>query len=180
MVKRFKCLLCGETCCTFRSFEDTPLVFPWEKRILEEKASEKRLKLVFKPYVVYMTSSDTGVVVLYKWIINGKCPFLDEKGLCSIHRDKPLACKMYPLIIGWDDNTLRVSSECPWIRDNLEYIMRNDPSKIFPEEFKHAVQVLAILKQVEEYARRRNWERRINPDSMGIHLIDIDEIFNPS
>lgn len=150
-----------------------PLVFPWEKRLLEEKAGERGFKLEFKPYIVYMVNDYIGVVALYRWIINGRCPFLDGRGLCSIHRDKPLTCKMYPLIIGWGDNTLRVSGECPWIRDNLEYVKRGDPSKIFPEEIKYAVQTLTTLKQMDEIAKREGWVKRIYRGE-NIRLIDID------
>jgi Fe-S-cluster containining protein len=150
MTIRFTCLFCGETCCSFEREEDMPLVFPWEKRSLEEKASKTGLKLEFKPAVVFEIDRDTAAVALYRWIIRGRCPFLDDKGLCRIHEEKPLSCKMFPLLVGWDDKTLRVSGACPWVRDNIEKIKRLDPSKVFPEEFKAAVKALAVL---EEFSR---------------------------
>lgn len=172
-MKRFECMLCGEKCCTFTSVEDMPLVFPWEKRRLEKY----RKDLVFKPYVVYVINDHTYAVVLYKWIINGVCPFLRSDGRCSIHNEKPLSCKMYPLLVGWDDKTLRVSGACPWITENLEYIKKSNPAQVFPEEFKAAVEVLSILESIEATGRKLGWKRKIY-EGENVSLIDIDIIMS--
>jgi len=149
----------GKICCFFRNYEDMPVVFPWEKRKLEELSSLIDEDLVFKPYIVYSVG-DKNIVVLYKWIINGLCPFL-RNNKCSIHEYKPLTCQMYPLLVGWDDNTLRVSLECPWIKDNISKVKRLDPAKVFEKEYSVAVKVFLILKIIEEYARRNNWVKRV-------------------
>lgn len=164
-------MLCGEKCCLFTSIEDMPLVFPWEKRRLEKH----RRDLVFKPYVVYVVNDHTYAVVLYKWIINGVCPFLRGEGKCSIHDEKPLSCRMYPLLVGWDDKTLRVSGACPWIAENLDYIKRSDPSNVFPGEFRAAVEVLSILESIESKSKKLCWKRKIY-EGENVSLIDIDVI----
>ncbi len=173
----FQCLFCGRDCCSFKREEDMPLVFPWEKRLLEKKAGERGLSLVFKPYITYRISEGYYAVLMYRWIINGTCPFLDEKGLCSIHKEKPLACRMYPLLLGWDDGTLRVSGACPWIRDNLDKIRGADPSRVFPEEFKAVVEAAAILDNASKLAGRNGWERVVGGDYSGARLVDIDLLF---
>ncbi|MCR8453715.1 MAG: YkgJ family cysteine cluster protein [Crenarchaeota archaeon] len=30
--------------------------------------------------------------------VNGKCVFLNERGLCEIHKHKPVGCRLYPII----------------------------------------------------------------------------------
>ncbi len=159
MVTRFKCLMRGDICCFFRNYEEMPVVFPWEKKRLEKFKGLINRDLVFKPYIIY-SSGNQHIVVLYKWIINGLCPFL-KNNKCSIHEYKPLACKMYPLLVGWDDNTLRVSLECPWIKNNIDKVKRLDPAKVFEKEYSVAVKVFLILKIIEEYARRNNWVKRV-------------------
>ncbi len=154
-----------------------PLVFPWERRLLIEKAGEREVKLEFKPYIAYRVRDGLYAVAMYKWIINGKCPFLNDENLCSIHDVKPLACKMYPLIIGWDDKTLRVSGACPWIRDHLEELRGIDPSKVFPEEFRAVVEALAVLDRIEKLAAENGWERLVGGGFEEGELIDIDYFF---
>lgn len=169
--------MCGKECCTFNNIYDAPLVFPWEKRSLENIASQKGIKLDFKPWILYETDENKHVVVLYKWIIKGVCPFLTDENKCSIHEEKPLSCKMFPLLIGWGDNTLRVSMACPWVTKNKNVIRRDEPNKIFPEEFKAAIKVFLTLKEVENIAKNKRWKRTVNP-VLGSNegVMDIDEI----
>ncbi len=172
----FKCLIiCGKECCTFNNIEDAPLVFPWEKRLLERLAAKKGVgSLEFRPYAGYV-SGGKAYVLLYKWVIRGKCPFLDGYK-CLIHEEKPLACKMYPLIIGWGDNTLRVSGSCPWVRENIEFIRTNDPRRVFPEELPHALKAFAILTSMDAAAKNKGWMKRVGGELADYEeLIDIDE-----
>lgn len=168
----FKCLLCGETCCTFINELEMPTIFPWEKRILEKHGSN----LKFKPFIVYKINSNKYVVQLYRWIINGKCPFLTSDGKCSIHNDKPLACKMYPLIIGLEDNTLRVSGGCKVITEHREEITRSDPSKVFRNEYFYALKTYLLIKLLDEIANINSWEKKRIDQVGDAVFIDIDEI----
>ena len=167
----FKCILCGEYCCTFREEVEMPLVFPWEKRRL----SRLRKDLVFKPYMVYRVKRKRYAVLLYRWIINGKCPFLSSDGKCMIHEDKPLSCKIFPLVIGLDDNTLRVSMACKVISENPDNY-RGDPSTVFPLEYPYALKTFMILKLVDRIASINNWKREIVEGDVKGELIDIDEL----
>lgn len=175
-------MLCGDICCNFQHINDSPLVFPWEKRTLLELGKRYDRKLVFKPYLGYEIDNNKYAVVFYRWIINGKCPFLSEKGICTIHGKKPYSCKMFPLIIGIDDNTLRVSGACPWITRYLEKIRNSDPSKVFRNEYKIAVKVFVIIKIIEEFAKSNGWKRIIftskELERKNIIFVDIDNIID--
>lgn len=174
---RFKCLICGKECCTFSDIGDAPLVFPWEKRSLENMASRRGIKLGFKPWILYKIDENKYVVALYKWIIKDVCPFLTSGNKCGIHEEKPLICKMFPLLIGWDDNTLRVSTACSWIAKNIHVIRRGKPNRIFPKEFRVAVEVFTILKEIENIATSKRWKRIVNPVLCGNEdIMDIDVI----
>ncbi|MCC6051742.1 MAG: YkgJ family cysteine cluster protein [Fervidicoccaceae archaeon] len=44
--------------------------------------------------------------------INGKCVFLDPTGRCIIYEDRPLGCRVYPLILD-EDNGAMLDKYCP-------------------------------------------------------------------
>ncbi len=142
---------------------------------MERFAGERGVgSLEFKPYAGYVSGSKA-YVLLYKWIIKGKCPFLNGHK-CLIHEDKPIACKMYPLIIGWGDNTLRVSSSCPWVRENIEFIRTHDPHMVFPEELPYALKAFAILSSTDTIAKKKAWKKKVGCEVADYEvLIDIDE-----
>lgn len=169
MMSTFRCVkTCGYKCCSFQSEEETPLVYPWEKRFIENLVG----KQLFKPYMCY-SKGRTLAVLLYRWVINGVCVFLKENE-CLIHSDKPLSCKMYPLIIGLDDNTLRMSSLCPYA--SLEEA-RLRPEDYFSEEYRVALKNYVLLKLVDEYMMSYGWSRVLNPKVNSQNVVrDIDEL----
>ena len=172
--KVFKCLRCEE-CCFFRDSRDSPVVYPWEKRVLEKYARSRGFELVFKPFLVYTKSNDA-VVVLYKWIINGYCPFYDRNSRsCTIYEDRPFACRMYPLILGLKDNTLRLSTTCKWVLDNLgDKQIPIDPSKVFPYEYSVAVKNFVRLKYLTNILESLGFREKLGYNGEG-KLIDVDE-----
>ncbi len=148
-----------------------PLVLPWERRRLLKYRDD----LVFKPYLTYRVNPKLYAVLLYRWIIKGKCPFLRENRICGIHREKPLSCKIFPLLIGLDDNTLRVSMACKVISRNPEEY-QGDPFKVFPNEYPYALKTFMILKIIDEIAQTNNWRREIIVNPIEGTYIDIDEL----
>ncbi len=182
MNKVFRCRLCGETCCYFKDIYESPIVFPWEMK----KLLEKRNDLLFKPYIVYRVRGNNYTVLLYRWIIKGKCPFLGDNGLCIINEDKPNACKMFPLIIGIDDNTLRVSNACPYVEELIKEYEAINPAIVFPNEYPVALETYMLIKLVDEIASINDWEKIIikNEEMIGSdwnyieleELIELDEI----
>ncbi len=173
-MKRFRCMGCGD-CCRGFTVEDSPVVFPWEKRRLEELAGERGLSLRFDPLMVFCRGGDC-VAVLYRWVIEGDCPFL-VGDRCSIHPDRPLACRMYPLIVGFTDNTLRLSARCRWVEENQWVVRRSiDPRRVFPEESSAAIKAYAVLNKMVA-ALRRNGYTETRPGEAG-SIRDYDEVFS--
>jgi len=85
-----------------------PVVTEDEVRFL----SKLRRDLVFKELGIYKG------VKLYRWIVEGKCPFLDDKKTCTIHDRKPAACEMYPLLLNLSTGEVYLSDACLWVKLN--------------------------------------------------------------
>lgn len=129
---------CPADCCYFTRPEESPLVFEDEKRRLEEEARKRGVELTFEE-----AGSANGTRI-YRWVIRGWCPFFDRRSRrCTIHDRKPLACRMFPLILR-RDGAVEVSQACVWVR-------LNKPSSI--EEFP------AELEAVKRAAIRLGWIR---------------------
>lgn len=174
-MKVFKCLRCSD-CCVFKSEYELPVVFPWEARRIR-KYSGKQL---FKPYLTY-SFGDLHIVVLYKWVINGKCFFLNTDNSCRIHSEKPLACKIYPLLINLSDNTLRVSTSCRFVNSIFNELDELNPSSVFVEEYYNALLVFVLLKIIDEYALINEWRREIltsETDLQKLKYIDVDQVID--
>ncbi len=171
----FKCLRCSD-CCVFVNPEDYPRVFPWEKRFLEKKAGDLGLRLSFKPDLVYYDPfREKYVVLLYRWVIGGRCPF-NRGSRCIIHGEHPYACRMYPLIISYGDRTLRLGLQCNWVKRYFDRIREGiSPDKVFPNEFSYAVKAFTYISLMIEEAKRYGW-RQVNVDEVGddAELVDYD------
>ncbi|MHA1593484.1 MAG: YkgJ family cysteine cluster protein [Candidatus Baldrarchaeia archaeon] len=79
LVKTWSCILCGECCRKF------------EVRLLPHEA--KRLIEKYGPEVVVVRK---GKYYLKK--VNGACIFQDKR-ICSIQGDKPMACRLWPFYV---------------------------------------------------------------------------------
>lgn len=164
-VPRFECLFC-ERCCYFERVEEAPTVFPWEKRLLEELAEERGFSLEFEPILVFRDREGRCAVALYRWVIKGFCPFFHlPSRKCTIHEKKPLACKMYPLLLEMPSGRLMLSAKCEWVKRMGERLVRRLESKpdliprVFPGEFEAArtafTEVAASVRFAEEHGMER-------------------------
>ncbi len=160
-LERFQCLFCRE-CCYFSEEYEMPTVFPWEKRLLEEMGQRMGVVLEFKPLQAYMDSEGHCIVTLYRWVIRGYCPFLDvSTARCRIHGSKPLACRMYPLILEMPSGKLMVSFKCKWVADRgkrfFETLSSNPEliPKVFPDEFKAAVEAYAEITSIARFVESK-------------------------
>ena len=150
---RFKCLRCIH-CCFFLRPEEAPVVFPWERRLLEELAEERGVGLRFEPLEVYADGRGRCAVALYRWAIRGFCPFYRLATLsCSIHDVKPLACRMYPLLVNVETGEIVVSTKCDWVERNMEGLkrLRGDVQtllKVFPAEGRAAVEAYVAYREL--------------------------------
>ncbi len=151
-----------------------PLVFPWEARRISKLCFNN--ECVFKPFLVYQYGN-LNIIVLYRWIIKNKCIFLTNDNKCKIHGEKPLACKIYPLIINLDDNTLRVSYVCKFISSNKHLLDNTDPALFFKNEYFNALKTFIFLKIIDEYACNNKWRKIIinNTSINKLEYIDIDQ-----
>ncbi len=175
MALRFQCRHCVY-CCYFSSYEEAPIVFPWEKRLLEELAEKHGFKLRFEPILV-LRRNDVCVVALYRWLIRGFCPFYDfSTRLCRIHYLKPLACRMYPLILDASHGRIIVSTKCAWVEHHLDQMKRIGERllEVMPSEVKAAVEAFTYMKSMEEVARGL---KLVRGDGLGdcVEVYDFDE-----
>ncbi|RUM46701.1 MAG: hypothetical protein DSY37_04650 [Hyperthermus sp.] len=180
MVKVFKCLFC-ESCCLFERESEMPTVFPWEKRLLEEYSEGNAARLAFKPILVYRDGEGNCVIVLYRWLINGYCPFYDRgTGKCKIHDSKPLACRMYPLILELPSGRLLASQKCEWVRrqgSRLLHMLSKHPElipRVFPSEFKAVREVFTEINNISRFLEERGMQRVDSVDSCN-KVFDVDD-----
>lgn len=111
-----------------------PVVLEDEIPTLQKEAEKLGVKLTFIPYGEY------NGVKLYKWVINGWCPFY--RGRCIIHTKKPLSCRMFPLVLNLKTGEIYLSEKCTWVKINGP-----KPLDYFPNE-KEALKRLAIRLKI--------------------------------
>ncbi|WP_317896346.1 YkgJ family cysteine cluster protein [Pyrofollis japonicus] len=179
LMKRFECLFC-EHCCYFEDPIEMPTVFAWEKRLLEELAEARGIRLEFEPIQIFRDKNGICVVTLYRWIIRGFCPFYDrETKKCTIHEKKPYACKMYPLLLEMPSGRLMVSGKCDWVKRNKDIIDRlmSKPDfipKVFPNEFKAATNAFIEFSSISEYVSSKDFSKVTDLKDCK-KVMDIDE-----
>ncbi len=144
MVERFRCLRCLH-CCFFSRPEESPVVFSWEaarlRELLEDTGADNT---EFEPYEVWRRDG-LCVVLLYRWVIRGFCPFYDVRSrTCRIHPEKPSSCRIYPLLLAVPTGELRISGACDWVERNMWIVKRGDlVEKVLPGEVAAARRLLA-------------------------------------
>ena len=141
----FRCLKCLH-CCFFASEEEAPVVFSWEARRLRELLEERGASSYeFKPLEVYVNKDGVCVVLLYRWVIRGFCPFYDVKSRrCTIHPEKPSSCRIYPLLVAVPGGEVRISGACEWVDRNRWIIERGELlEKVMPAEVEAARRIVA-------------------------------------
>ncbi|WP_052296971.1 YkgJ family cysteine cluster protein [Pyrolobus fumarii] len=166
-------------CCFFSREEEAPVVFSWEARRLEELLEEHGVPIEnveLKPLEVYRDDKDRCVVLLYRWVIRGFCPFYDvaSRG-CRIHPEKPSACRMYPLLLEVPSGRLSVSGACKWIEENMWVTKRGDLlGKIFPSEIEIAKKVFADYVAAVQLLREEGF-RKVNGIEGCREILDFEE-----
>lgn len=136
----FECPIgCPADCCYFSSEEEDPTVFPEEVARLKEEAKRRGLSLEFKEL------GEVNGVRIYRWVIKGWCPFFDKKTRkCSIHEKKPLACRMFPLVLDVKTGNIYLSENCLWVKQNGPR-----PLDDFPLEKQALLKVVVRLRLVQ-------------------------------
>jgi len=73
------------------------MIFEWEKKNLEKVAKDKKIEFKIEPgQTDYDSKSNTRIITTYAFKAKA-CPFLKDKR-CSIHPNRPLYCRAYPLL----------------------------------------------------------------------------------
>lgn len=140
-------------------------MFYWEKRLLEEIAEKLHISLQFEPFLVFKDEDSKCVIALYRFVVKGYCPFFNRQTkLCSIHDQKPLACKMYPLLVEMPTARLLLSAGCEWVRRHqaIVTILEKKPDLIavvFPREFEAAKIVLTEFRAIDDIVKEKNLVR---------------------
>lgn len=107
----FQCPIgCPSDCCHFSREEDMPVVTEDEAATLRREAEKRGIALELKPH------GRVNGRTLYRWVIWGWCPFY--RGKCQIHDRKPLACRMYPLVLNATTGEVYLSERCLWVKVN--------------------------------------------------------------
>ncbi|MBP1448574.1 MAG: YkgJ family cysteine cluster protein [Thermoproteus sp.] len=135
----FECPVgCPADCCYFKSEEENPTAFYDEVLRLRREAEKRGLSLEFKEL------GEINGARIYRWIIRGWCPFFDKiSRRCTIHQEKPLACRMFPLVLDVKNGNVYLSENCLWVRENGPH-----PLDDFPNEKKALSKVVSRLKLV--------------------------------
>lgn len=109
----FQCKQCGQCCNQFDSKSGGIMILEWEKERLEKIAKEKNIEFRIEPgQTDYDAKTNTLIISTYAFK-SKKCPFLKDKK-CSIHPDRPLYCRAYPLLVTIKDKKFNLSIlNCP-------------------------------------------------------------------
>jgi len=110
----FKCKQCGKCCNQFEQDNSGGImIFEWEKQRLENIAKKKNIKFKIEPgQTDYDSKSNTQIITTYAFKAKS-CPFLKNKK-CSIHANRPLYCKAYPLLVTISKNKFNLKLlSCP-------------------------------------------------------------------
>ncbi len=136
-VVRFTCYRCVH-CCFFTEERECPVLLwyevPYFRKLGEFVGVELRLKEVGQGF--------------YRVIVSGFCPFYDVASrACRIHEEKPLSCRMFPLIVNLSSLEVASSLMCPWVYANkgvLGELGGESLEQAFPEEFKALREVVRV------------------------------------
>jgi len=181
MVEVFQCLRCLH-CCFFSREEESPVLFSWEvSRILDlaEREGVSLENVEFKPLEVYRDPSNGRcVVLLYRMVVRGFCPFYDVKSRsCIIHPEKPSACRMYPLLLEVPSGRLSVSGACDWVERNMWITKRGDVlDRVFPREMSEARRVFADYMAVVKTLSERGFREKLGGVEGCREIVEFEEL----
>jgi len=114
-LKKFKCQHCGECCKDFKSDinhgEENNFIsniqflinypnltlFSWEAKEFQEELKKINSKREVLPSTVLFDLEGKKKVVITYTLDTGECPFLKEEK-CSIYENRPLICRIFPLL----------------------------------------------------------------------------------
>jgi Fe-S-cluster containining protein len=133
----FRCIDECSQCCIEREYYPSKefgkigvLILPDEKERIEKLAKENNLDIKILPRIGVSNNRDTSPTKILAYQMMGiekngnTCPFLDtESGNksphngfpCKIYKDRPLACKTYPLI---ESEPITLDEKCKFCKEH--------------------------------------------------------------
>jgi len=124
---RFECYHCIH-CCFFVRDEETPILLSEEVEVLTNEALKRGFKIRLEPLGGNF----------FRWLIRGFCPFYNIRTRrCLIHDKKPLACRIYPLLLNIRTGDVHVSTACDWVIKNLRSTLIHNVDEVFSEELMY-------------------------------------------
>lgn len=133
----FECIKECSQCCIEREYYPSKefgkigvLILPEEKERMEKLAEKKGLKIEILPRIgtSKIKSLNPEKILAYQLMGSEKngntCPFLDTSGIdksphggfpCKIYRERPLACRSYPLI---ESDPITLDQKCKFCKEH--------------------------------------------------------------
>jgi len=122
---RFSCyrgIKCFNMCCSDLNLFLTPYDIIRIKNSLSASSTE-----FLEKYTKWHVGPETGLPVVVLKMFNGRCPFVSEEG-CRIYRDRPGACRLYPLVRMKSKNEeyyyILIEDFCAGLNEEKEWTVR--------------------------------------------------------
>ncbi len=103
-IKAEICLRCGARCCRGIDYKNWYIRVTLRDIVRIAEALGKSIEEVARNYIVLISQGTYSIPVLRA--VQGSCIFL-KNTVCTIHRVKPIACRVYPVIPPGDRLDLR-------------------------------------------------------------------------
>lgn len=135
------CARCDDVCCqgstntVLLRLVDVALFVDrgWTQHLTLHKPSFPESLLAERPRLRDMTRSfHWRLFPIIKQEDSGRCPFVDNEGCCTIHQDRPWACRAFPYRLDIEQKQVFWGSRCPSPR-------QAEPHSPLARELRHAV-----------------------------------------
>lgn len=191
MSLKYTCLKCGVCCYEIESsiegYKKRIPLFPEEADRLIKLAEEKKIVFKIIEDLVFPDILNKKIIVLtWKILMDNPekcCPFYIPNKGCSIHEEKPLACKAFPLALERVDSfniELSLDPLCKFVLTKYDQLKIADMDKlkdIFETEFPHAEQLYKKNKKLVLKIRRLEYENKIKI-AREITITDLNKALN--
>jgi len=136
--KKYTCMQCKNGCCV--SFFEKLHITAQEKELLEQEAKKRNLKIKISKEKSFAIKNEHADNFIYFLAL--PCPFYEVDLGCTIHKIKPVMCKIYPLRnikqISKKEYYFVIDHKCSWVKNNPEVFENpyRNLFKIFKTEFE--------------------------------------------
>ena len=122
------CIECTSKCCTNR---ETVVLFPSEVASFNKKVPDA------ENAIMEFTNKNGTTINTLKQTTKRKCYFLQEDGKCGIYENRPLECKIYPVIMEFSDEATKKKKN---FFVKKEYCPLSDKIKVNEKELQKEIE----------------------------------------